>query len=98
MEEAQKWSSYVSIWSKKFTLLYLYFFFLFSFKYFTSLYLQIRERFKRKINAIFPAANNGDPAKEKSQVNQSESGVVRKIEVKPCKTTTAISVPTAYLD
>jgi len=42
---------------------------------------QIRERFKRKINAIFPAANNGKPAKEKSRC---DVGVVRKIEVKPC--------------
>ncbi|KAJ7361935.1 hypothetical protein OS493_014582 [Desmophyllum pertusum] len=47
---------------------------------------QIRERFKGRINRIFPAANNGIAAKRTSQVNQSDVGALqlRAIEVQRC--------------
>ncbi|KAJ7361933.1 hypothetical protein OS493_014580 [Desmophyllum pertusum] len=47
---------------------------------------QIRERFKARINRIFPAANNGISAKRTSQVNQSDVGALqlRAIEVQRC--------------
>ena len=37
-------------------------------------YLQIRERFKRKVNTVFPSTNNGNSAKRSSQVNPSDVG------------------------
>ena len=37
-------------------------------------YLQIRERFKRKVNRVFPSTNNGNSAKRSSQVNPSDVG------------------------
>ena len=49
------------------------------------IYLQIRERFKRRIRLIFPAAGNGaSNIKRSSEMNES-SGIVslRKIEVIP---------------
>ena len=43
--------------------------------FFTLLvYLQIRERFKRKVNGVFPSTNNGNSAKRSSQVNPSDVG------------------------
>ncbi|XP_066022332.1 adhesion G-protein coupled receptor D1-like isoform X2 [Pocillopora verrucosa] len=35
---------------------------------------QIRERFKRKVNRVFPSTNNGNSAKRSSQVNPSDVG------------------------
>ncbi|CAH3159244.1 unnamed protein product [Pocillopora meandrina] len=35
---------------------------------------QIRERFKRKVNTVFPSTNNGNSAKRSSQVNPSDVG------------------------
>ena len=37
-------------------------------------YLQIRERFKRKVNTVFPSTNNGNSTKKSSQVNPSGVG------------------------
>ena len=37
-------------------------------------YLQIRERFKRKVNTVFPSTNNGNSTKKSSQVNPSVVG------------------------
>ena len=37
-------------------------------------YLQIRERFKRKVNKVFPSTNNGNSTKKSSQVNPSGVG------------------------
>ena len=37
-------------------------------------YLQIRERFKRKVNTVFPSTNNGNSTKKSSMVNPSVVG------------------------
>lgn len=46
-------------------------------------YLQIRERFKRRVYAVFPAATDGKSAKKTSRVNQSDVDGVKIIEVQP---------------
>lgn len=35
-------------------------------------YLQIRERFKRKVSTVFPSATNGNSTKKNSHVNMSD--------------------------
>ncbi|KAJ7382480.1 hypothetical protein OS493_034641 [Desmophyllum pertusum] len=45
---------------------------------------QIRERFKRRLNAVFPATNDGKPARKTSQVSQSDVGEVKTVYVQPC--------------
>ncbi|KAL9963232.1 hypothetical protein ACROYT_G032411 [Oculina patagonica] len=42
---------------------------------------QIKDRFKRRINAIFPSADNGNSARKSSQVNPSDIGTGKRIEV-----------------
>ena len=37
-------------------------------------YLKIRERFKRKMNTVFPSTNNGKSTKRSSQFNPSDVG------------------------
>lgn len=43
----------------------------------------MRERFKRRVNTIFPVANDGKATKKTSQVDQSDVGVMKIIEVQP---------------
>ena len=53
-------------------------------------YLQVRDRLKRKMNAIFPAVLNENPAKETItlQDKRSHVGVPKKIEVLPYRNNT----------
>ncbi|XP_078382019.1 adhesion G protein-coupled receptor L4-like [Oculina patagonica] len=44
---------------------------------------QIRERFKRRVTAVFPAATDGKSAKKTSRVDQSDVDGVKIIEVQP---------------
>lgn len=60
----------------------LLFFFLNQFCFFIN--LQFRERFKRKLNGIFPAVIDANPTRKTSKVNPSDVGVVGIIEVRPC--------------
>jgi len=58
--------------------------------------LQIRERFKRRIRVIFPAATNGTTSvKRHSDLNGSSSGILslRKIEVMPISTESLVKSP-----
>ena len=59
-----------------------FFFFLNQFCFFIN--LQFRERFKRKLNGIFPAVIDANPTRKTSKVNPSDVGVVGIIEVRPC--------------
>ncbi|KAL9963243.1 hypothetical protein ACROYT_G032424 [Oculina patagonica] len=45
--------------------------------------IQIRERFKRRVTAVFPAATDGKSAKKTSRVDQSDVDGVKIIEVQP---------------
>ena len=45
---------------------------------------QIKERLRRRINTIFPRANDETHARKTSQFNRSDVGAVKKIEVQPC--------------
>ena len=47
-------------------------------------YLQIRERFKRRMNAVFPSPNNGNQPMKLSRVNPSEVSAVRAVRVQSC--------------
>ena len=52
----------------------------------SPVYLQIRERLKRKMNIIFPsAADHGNSAKKSSQFNPSDAGEVRAVEMQAFK-------------
>ena len=44
---------------------------------------QFRERFKRRLNVIFPAVNDPNPARKSSRVKPSVVGTVQIIEVQP---------------
>ena len=48
-------------------------------------FLQIRARFKRRIHAILPAADDATSTKRASEVNEAASGVIllRTIDVQP---------------
>jgi hypothetical protein len=46
--------------------------------------LQIRERFKRRLNVIFPAVSDANSTRKTSKVNPSDVDTVRIIEVQPC--------------
>ena len=47
-------------------------------------YLQIRDRFKSRMNAVLPAPNNGYPPKKSSRVNASDVSAVRAVRVQSC--------------
>ena len=51
-------------------------------------FLQIRARFKRRIHAILPAADDATSTKRASEVNETASGVIllRTINVQPPNT------------
>ena len=52
----------------------------------SPVYLQIRERLKRKMNIIFPsAADHGNSAKKSSQFNPSDASKVRAVEMQAFK-------------
>ena len=52
----------------------------------SPVYLQIRERLKRKMNVIFPsAADYGNSAKKISQVNPSDAGEVCAVKLQSFK-------------
>ena len=42
-------------------------------------YLQIRERFKRKVSTVFPSATNGNSTKKNSHVNMSDFAMWRQL-------------------
>ena len=42
-------------------------------------YLQIRERFKRKVSTVFPSATNGNSTKKNSHVNMSDFALWRQL-------------------
>ena len=45
------------------------------------LYLQIKERFNRKVNTVFPSVNKGNSTKKSSQANLSDVGDARVVEM-----------------
>ncbi|XP_022807522.1 adhesion G-protein coupled receptor D1-like isoform X1 [Stylophora pistillata] len=45
---------------------------------------QIRERFKRKVNTIFPSSNSGNSTKTSSQINPSDVGDMWVAELQSC--------------
>ena len=47
-------------------------------------YLQIRERFKGKMNIIFPSSIKNNSTSKSSQVNPSEVGDVWAVEMQSC--------------
>jgi len=53
--------------------------------FFILFYLQIRDRFKRKMNTIFPAVFDENPGKKSftSQANRNHVGAPKKIVVLP---------------
>ena len=44
-------------------------------------YLQIREHLKRKMNAVFKSSNEDNSTRKSPQVNSSEVGDVRAVEL-----------------
>ena len=44
-------------------------------------HLQIRERLKRRMNAIFPSSEAGNSARKSSRVNASDAGKIRAVEM-----------------
>ena len=52
----------------------------------SPVYLQIRERLKRKMNIVFPfAADHGNSAKKNSQVNPIDAGEVCAVKLQSFK-------------
>ena len=47
-------------------------------------YLQIREKFKKKMNIVFPSPIKNNSARKSSHVNASEVGDVRAVELHSC--------------
>ena len=47
-------------------------------------YLQIRERFKGKMNIVFPSSIKNNSTSKSSQVNPSEVGDVWAVEMQSC--------------
>ena len=47
-------------------------------------YLQIRERFKRKTNVVFPSSIKKNSTRKSSQVNPSGVGDVWAVELQSC--------------
>ena len=48
------------------------------------IYLQIRERFKRKMNIVFPSSIKDNSARNSSRVNPSEVGDAWAVELQYC--------------
>ena len=44
-------------------------------------HLQIRERLKRRMNAIFPSSEVGNSARKNSRVNASDAGKIQAVEM-----------------
>ena len=44
-------------------------------------HLQIKERLKRRMNAIFPSYEVGNSARKSSRVNASDAGKIRAVEM-----------------
>ena len=47
------------------------------------LYLQIKERFNRKVNTVFPSVSKENSTKKSSQANLSDVGDARAVELGP---------------